>query len=308
MLLAALYINYTYSQQDHIQSRSAPGIPLSGTFAALPTSLHVPGCEACGQMAVVPAGTFVMGSPENEPGRTGKEGPQHTVTLKSFEIGRTEVTQRQWKAMMGFGFQEFWATLTFSDPKALLKQIKNALTGNNLSGFRACGDACPVENISWDDTQAFLRKLNQQTGLIYRLPTEAEWEYAARSGSSGPFSWGSTITTNQANYNGTFAYNNGEKGPYRQITLRSGTFGANRLGLYDMHGNVWEWVQDCWNIDYVGAPANGSAWSTGDCSQRVMRGGSWIDTPVNLRSAFRTKDTPFVRDHYAGFRLARTLP
>lgn len=305
-LVAALCVNYAYSQQN--QDPAKFPAPSSRGFTTLPVSLQVPGCEACGQMAAAPAGSFTMGSPDNEPGRTGKEGPQHTVTLQPFEIGRTEVTQGQWKAVMGFGFREFLASLTFSDPKALLRQIKNAMSGNNQSGFKACGDACPVENISWNDTQAFLKKLNQQTGLTYRLPTEAEWEYAARAGSTGPFSWGSTITTNQANYNGTFAFNNGEKGPYRQITLRSDSFEANRLGLYNMHGNVWEWVQDCWNVNYLGAPANGGAWLAGDCAQRVMRSGSWIDTPVNLRSAFRTKDTLAVRDYYAGFRLARTLP
>jgi formylglycine-generating enzyme required for sulfatase activity len=276
-------------------------------FVALPALGQVPGCDVCGQMAVIPAGSFTMGSAPEEPGRNAHEGPQHVVQIAAFEIGRTEVTQAQWEAVMSDVTLESTETGLWQRAKAFVRRLR---TNNNPSGFRSCGPACPVERMSWNDAQLFIEHLNKQTGRTYRLPTEAEWEYAARAGTAGNFAWGEQITPAQANYNGTIAYNGGALGEYRQITVRADAFAANAFGLYNVSGNVWEWTVDCWNPGYQNAPNDGSAWLSGDCSQHVMRGGSWIDNPAKLRSASRNKDIPgpSIRDSYAGFRLARSLP
>jgi formylglycine-generating enzyme required for sulfatase activity len=199
------------------------------------------------------------------------EQPQHAVSIQSFALGKYEVTQEQWYSLMG----------------------------NNPSIFK--GRTLPVENISWDEAQEFIKKLNIKTGRKYRLPSEAEWEYAARAGSKTEYSFGddpSQLTR--------FAWFSG--GDSGKTTHPVGEKIANNFGLYDMHGNVWEWIQDCWNNNYLGAPTDGSAWSTGDCSQRVERGGSWwfLD-PQGLRSAWRHRDLTGYRDSSHGFRLARTL-
>jgi formylglycine-generating enzyme required for sulfatase activity len=193
-------------------------------------------------------------------------------------MGRYEVTQQQWKAVLGA----------------------------NPSYFSRCGDDCPVETVSWDEAQAYVEKLSQMTGKRYRLPSEAEWEYAARAGTSTPFHTGQTITTNQANFNGNFTYNGSAKGEYKEGPVPVGTFASNQFGLFDLHGNIWEWLQDSWHDDYVGAPSDGSAWTKdGDPSRRVFRGGSWSIYPRALRSAERLRYLP---DHQAssiGLRVAR---
>lgn len=233
-------------------------------------------------MVVIPAGEFLMGSPASEAKRDSNEGPPHPVKLKSFALGQTEVTQMQWRQVMG------------GDPPELY--------------FNGCDD-CPVENVSWNDIQGFLKKLNSKTGKRYRLPSESEWEYAARAGTRTPFSTGNTITPEQANFDGVYTYNGSSKGRYREQTIAVGSFKPNDFGLYDMHGNVWEWVEDCWHDDYNGAPGDGSAW-TSNCAEnrRVLRGGSWNDNPRYLRSAFRYGEAPVYRGDYGGFRVARTLP
>lgn len=288
------------------QSSRTPA-PLHSLSSALPANLQVEGCEACGQMAVVPAGSFLMGTATDELGRYPSEGPQHEAKIQSFEIGRTEVTQGQWKAVMGQISLPPSHTGAWQSVKQFLKRVKQMGEPNNPSAFKACGDACPVENLSWNDAQAFIHELNTQTGQTYRLPTEAEWEYATRAGTKDAFWWGSSVTTEQANFDGTTAYNGGATGNNRKATVRCDAFNANAFGLYNVLGNVWEWTQDCWNPNYEAAPADGSAWLTGDCKQRVMRGGSWIDNPKHIRSGMRSKDTTKVRDFYAGFRLARSL-
>ena len=152
-------------------------------------------------------------------------------------------------------------------------------------------------NVSWNDAQAYVRWLSESTGAAYRLPSESEWEYAARAGTTTPFHTGSTISTDQANYGGN-----------RGSTTPAGTFALNAFGLYDMHGNVWEWVEDCWHDDYGGAPSDGTAWTRGgDCGRRVLRGGSWDSVPRYLRSANRTGYTTGYRLGLAGFRVSRTL-
>ena len=150
--------------------------------------------------------------------------------------------------------------------------------------------------------------LSRETGQVYRLPSEAEWEYACRAGTATPFSFGETITTDQANYDGNYTYAGGPKGEYRRRTVAVGTLPANPWGLYEMHGNVWEWVEDHWHDSYTGSPTDGTAWMDGESSRnRVSRGGSWSSRPRLLRSAIRGRNQPDSRGSYQGFRVARTL-
>ena len=221
------------------------------------------------QMVRVPGGRFTMGCTREQSDCYDDEKPAHQVEVSSFELGKYEVTQELWAAVMG----------------------------ENPSRFQGCAQ-CPVERVSWDDVQAFLRKLNAGGGR-YRLPSEAEWEYAARGGrqSRGYRYAGS----NNPNAVAWYEDNSGEK------THRVGQKQANELGLHDMSGNVYEWVQDCWNANYAGAPSNGRAWTRGDCSSRVLRDGSWGLGPRALRSANRGRSTSGTRGDYVGFRIARSL-
>jgi len=273
-------------------AQKAVTAPPASRYRAMEGLLQVPGCEACGQLSAIEAGEFDMGSPDtpgDEPQRRADEGPMRLkLKVARFEVGRTEVTQGQWKAV----------------------------TGSNPSYFNNCGDACPVETVSWDDItgpNGFLARLNAKLGLsgdkAYRLLTEAEWEYAARAGTKTPFWWGSGISPKQANYDGNYVYaGGGEKGEYRQRTVKADAFVANAWGLYNVHGNVYEWVQDCWHGSYAGAPTTAAAWETGCAeSRRVVRGGSWFNDPQNLRSASRGWNAPVYRIYVIGFRLARTF-
>ena len=238
-------------------------------------------CALCPPMVVVPAGGFMMGSPASETGRYSDEGPQRRVAVAGFELGKTEITQGQWKAVMG----------------------------SNPSAFKDCGDNCPVENVSWDDAQAFIRKLNEQTGRRYRLPSEAEWEYAARAGSTTAYPWGAVASHEHANYGKDECCAGLASGKDRWVnTAPVGQFPPNAFGLHDMHGNVREWVLDVWHDNYTGAPTDGSAWlAGGNQARRVLRGGSWGGAPQDLRSANRGGYTPDNRNVITGFRIARTL-
>ena len=224
-------------------------------------------------MVRVPGGTFTMGCQEgffsSDKDCQYDEKPAHQVEVRSFEMSQYEVTQEVWAAVMG----------------------------ENPSNFPNCPQ-CPVESVSWDEVRAFLRKLNAGGGR-YRLPSEAEWEYAARGGSQsrGYEYAGSDTPDAVAWYRG----NSGGK------THSVGQKQANELGLYDLSGNVLEWVQDCWNESYAGAPSDGRAWESGDCSRRVLRGGSWDGGPRYLRSALRYRYTADNRSDNLGFRIARSL-
>jgi formylglycine-generating enzyme required for sulfatase activity len=238
------------------------------------------------EMVEIPGGTFTMGSPESETGRSNYESWRHPVKVPSFFMGKYEVTQAQYQAIMG----------------------------NNPANFNFKGDKRPVILVSWDDAVEFCKKLSQKTGCNYRLPSEAEWEYACRAGTTTPFSFGSTITTDLANYDGTHPtrtpYASEPKGIDRGETTPVGSFPPNAFGLYDMHGNVYEWCQDVWNDNYNGAPTDGSAWLTGkDTNQRLLRGGSWDnDNPENCRCANREDFyTRLRRDSIIGFRVALYL-
>ena len=227
-------------------------------------------CPDCPEMVVIPAGSFLMGSkvdPFASWQPTPYEQPQHSVTIKAFSMGKYEVTQEQWFTVLG------------SLP----------------SNFK--GRTLPVEMVSWSDAQEFVKKLSEKTGKNYRLPSEAEWEYAARAGSQTAYSFGD---------------NEGELGRFGWFIQNSigtthpvGEKQVNSFGLHDMHGNVWEWTQDCWNWDFTNAPADGSAWISGDCSLRVLRGGSWSNNPQILRSAFRFASITALRFNFNGFRVAR---
>lgn len=161
--------------------------------------------------------------------------------------------------------------------------------------------------VSWEDAKAFVEWLSRKTGKQYRLPSEAEREYAARAGTTTAFWWGSAISTSQANYDASQARPESSGGEWRKTTVPARSFWANPWGLYNVHGNIWEWVEDCWNDNYQGAPTDGSAWTAGDCGSRVLRGGSWVDAPGLLRAAARFKYRPDYRDFDGGFRVARTL-
>ena len=243
-------------------------------------------CEACPQLVVVPSGSFMMGSPDSEWGRFNNEGPQREVTItEPFAVGVYEVTFGEWDACVSEG---------------------------GCNGYQPPGEGWgrggrPVINVSWDDARAYVTWLSQRTGERYRLLSESEWEYVARAGTMEPFHTGATISADQANYDSSYTYGSGQKGRYRGRTVQVGTFSPNAFGLHEVHGNVWEWTQDCWNEDYTGAPTDSRAWETGECEQRVLRGGSWGDVPWLLRSADRGKNEPGMRDPKIGFRIARTL-
>ena len=247
-------------------------------------------------MVGIPSGQFLMGSPEDEYGRLANEGPQHQVKVECFQMCQHPVTQGQWKVVMG--------------KDNLDKRLKGL-----KPSFR--GDLLPMVMVSWNDSQEFIQKLNEILKLkddYFSLPSEAQWEYAARAGTTSPFFFGDQINPAIVNYDGRYPYRDGEVGKYRGHPVAVGSLGIpNEWGLYDMHGNVLEWCQDEWHDDYSGglAPTDGKAWTTGgdvNAALRVIRGGSWGYYAVGCRSAFRYWRSPGYREDGVGFRLSRTLP
>lgn len=235
-------------------------------------------CPDCPEMVVIPAGRFIMGSPASENQRSNDEGPQHEVTIpKPFAVGKFEVTFAEWEVCVSAGG-----------------------CGDHAPTDEGWGrETRPVINVSWNDAQAYVAWLSGETGQSYRLLSESEWEYAARAGSTTPFSTGARITTEEANFDGI---RNDQ-----QSTLPVGSFAANEFGLHDMHGNAWEWVEDCRHDSYQGAPSDGSAWTAEGCKSRVLRGGSWVSSQGGVRAANRGGDPPGQRGNGIGFRVARTL-
>lgn len=248
-------------------------------------------------MVFIPEGTFLMGSPEDESDRYENEGPQHEVTVPTFFIGKFPVTQAQWRIVAE------------SCP-----QVDRELNPDPAN-FK--GDQRPVEQVSWFEAVEFCARLTRKTGRQYRLPSEAEWEYACRAGTTTPFYFGETITTDLANYDGTDneekgwkgSYGRGPKGVYREETTEVGSLAnANQYGLYDLHGNVWEWCLDHWHGSYEGdPPLDGSPWIFSDEEKtdrnRVLRGGSWFFVPRLCRSACRVNYLPDNRFYSYGFRV-----
>ncbi|MBD2680179.1 formylglycine-generating enzyme family protein [Nostoc paludosum FACHB-159] len=233
------------------------------------------------EIVPIPGGKFLMGSPYNEPERYDSESPQHTVTIQPFFMGKFPVTQSQWAIV------------------AALEKV-NIDLNPDPSGFK--GANRPVECVSWDDAIEFCARLSNKTGKTYRLPSEAEWEYACRAGTTTPFYFGETITTNLANYDGNYTYNSGSKGEYREQTTDVGKFPPNPFGLFDMHGNIWEWCQDTWHKNYNKAPADGSPWMS-ENHNRLLRGGSWYHFPRYCRSGHRAWIARVGRKNLVGFRV-----
>ena len=238
-------------------------------------------CADCPELVVVPAGTFMMGSPASEEGRFANEGPQRRVSIATaFAVGVHEVTFAEWDACVAAGG-----------------------CGGHRPGDEGWGrERRPVINVNWSDAESYVSWLSSSTGASYRLLSESEWEYVARAGTTTRYWWGDWMGRNRANCGGDGC---GDTSYVR--TAPVGSFSANDFGLFDVSGNVWEWVQDCWHDDYYGAPTDGSAWAgPADC-RRVLRGGSWPFTPVYLRSASRTREDAGGRNGDVGFRVARTL-
>jgi formylglycine-generating enzyme required for sulfatase activity len=242
------------------------------------------------RMMQIPAGTFLMGSPESELERLDRESPQHKVSVSSYFMAKYPVTQAQWRIV------------------SKMPQVKLNLKPNP-SKFK--GDTRPVEQVSWNEAIEFCARLTIHTNRQYRLPTETEWEYACRAGTTTPFHFGETISPELANYNSSKqAYGDGVTGEYRGETTPVDHFKiANAWGLCDMHGNVYEWCQDHWHSNYEGAPEDGSAWLTENSdAPRVWRGGSWFYDPGDCRSAYRDLDLPDNSDYDLGFRVSCSAP
>ncbi|MGP0057872.1 MAG: SUMF1/EgtB/PvdO family nonheme iron enzyme [Beijerinckiaceae bacterium] len=261
-------------------------------------------CATCPPMVVVPSGSFTMGSPASEPQRFDDEGPQHVVTIaKALAVGKFAVTRDEFAAFVNeTGYDAGSKCWVFENSSWSAK----AGFSWRDPGFTQTG-MHPAVCLNWNDAKAYATWLSNRTGKSYRLLSESEWEYAARAGTTTPFWWGSSIAPSQANYDGNYTYNNGPKGEYRQKTVPVDSFAANPFGLYNVHGNVWQWIEDCYHDSYAGAPVNGTAITTGDCKCRVLRGGSWVLNPGYLRAAFRSRSNPDGRINGLGFRLARTL-
>jgi formylglycine-generating enzyme required for sulfatase activity len=265
-----------------------PFVPLPSTLErALQPGDSFRECDHCPEMVVVPAGPFIMGSPETEIGRAVNEGPQHKVTFAyRFAVGRFSVTFDEWDA---------------------------CVTDGDCNGYSPSDQGWgrgrrPVINASWNDVKTYLAWLSRKTAMSYRLPSEAEREYVTRAGTTTPFWWGSSISTSQANYKGTETYgDDGVRGEFRNQSLPVDSFAPNPWSLYQVHGNVSEWTEDCRHDNYIDAPTDGSAWIVPSCNQRVRRGGSIGSPPNVLRSASRLFSRPTDAEPFLGFRVARTL-
>ncbi|WP_417158753.1 SUMF1/EgtB/PvdO family nonheme iron enzyme [Spirulina subsalsa] len=259
------------------------------------------------EMVVIPAGEFIMGAPQNEAERLDTEGPQHRVIVPEFAMGRTAITQAQWQIV------------------AQLPQVVRSLTPDPAK-FKGINN--PVETVSWEDGIEFCLRLSQASGKLYRLPSEAEWEYACRAGTTTPFHFGPTLSPQVANYDGNYTYGQGKKGEYRRKTIPVGSLNApNAWGLHDMHGNVYEWCLDDWHGSYQDAPTDGRAWIDNDnhsqndrewlkgllnnksTSNKLLRGGCWYDSPKSCRSANRVSNARDSKYDCIGFRVVapRTL-
>lgn len=314
-----LSVSMPAGSQSKIARRIVP--PFSSVTAALRD------CPECPEMVVVPSGSFLMGSPANERGRYSEEGPQRMVKIQSFAAGKYDVTRGQWAAFVRATHRATSKGCAYS---LLPKETEAAASWMNL-GF-AQDDSHPVVCVSWPDAHDYARWLTLKSGHKYRLLTEAEWEYAARAGTTTPYPWGSTASHAHANYGGDDHAGYGlALGRNRWVTTSPvGSFPPNAFHLFDMHGNAMQWVEDCYSSSYAGLPADGSvntiatkvkgksedlAFMNGNssCSYRILRGGCWGDTPAMIRSAYRNfaPDSESTLDTYRssglGIRVARDL-
>ena len=272
-------INWFMTMRPYMLANFRPNVLTREAERALkPGDLFRECTKDCPEMIVVPPGEFVMGSPEAEKGRAANEGPRHRVTIaRAFAVSRYDVTFDEWDACISVGG---------------CSQVSDSGFGRRTR---------PATNVTWDDAQRYVAWLAKMTGRPYRLLSEAEWEYAARAGSTTTYFWGDEIGKGNANCMGCGSeWENRGPAPV-------GSFKPNAFGLYEMTGNAWQWLQDCFHPDYNGAPADGSAWTSGDCSLRTDRGGSWISGPQNARLAFRGSYPAGSRNYSLGIRVGRTL-
>jgi len=299
---AAAYL----AEQERVRAQPAPEESLvAATPIAPPTLLRdrfIDGAGEGPELVVLRAGRFQMGSPEHErkiamasgaqQNWLARETPQHWVGIeRPFAIGRYPVTVGDWRAFAEASGWQPGGEVDWTAP-----------------GF-AQGGLHPVVGVSWNDAQHYVAWLSERTGQRYRLPSEAEWEYACRAGTRTAFSFGDAIDTGKANYDGNFTWNGGPRGEYRRGTTPVDQFAPNPWGLHDMHGNVWEWVQDVMHENYDGAPLDGSAWEAGgERARRILRGGSWLYNPRYLRSALRNGFSAVMSNDIVGFRVVRELP
>jgi len=245
-------------------------------------------CDVCPEMVAIPTGAFMMGAPDDEESSEDNERPLRKVTLaRAFAVGRFAVTFDEWDACVAAG------------------GCRNFRPSDNSWGR----GRRPVINVRWDDARSYVRWLSDRTGKRYRLLSEAEREYVTRAGTATPFWWGSSLTTDRANYDGDFVYplRGGLRGERGRKTLPVDSFEPNPWGLYQMHGNVYEWVEDCWHPNYVGAPTDGSARAHDDCERRVLRGGAWNVASWHLRAASRGALASALGTLPTGLRVARDL-
>jgi formylglycine-generating enzyme required for sulfatase activity len=258
--------------------------PAKRPAPAVSKPLVIKDCRDCPQMVALPAGEFMMGSPGTEPHR-GAEA-QHVVTIfRAFAVSRFEITFAEWDACVADG---------------------------GCGGYRPEAPwgrgRMPVVNVDWNNAKAYAAWLSKKTGHRYRLLSEAEWEYAARAGSKTAYASGPTLSARDANFDASARTELNPKGPMRGKAMAVGSFGPNAFGLYDMHGNVWEWTEDCWNDEYgPSLPRDGGPALTGDCNGHVLRGGSWEDGAADVRAAARVASAATERSWSDGIRVAREL-
>jgi formylglycine-generating enzyme required for sulfatase activity len=271
--------NWFMIMRPYMLASVRPYVLTAATEGALKSGDSFKECaNDCPEMIIVPAGSFTMGSPASEVGRFDNEGPQHNVTIaKPFAVAKSDVTFADWDACVAVGGCSY---------------VNDSGMGRG---------AKPVINVDWDDAQQYVAWLSKMTGKTYRLLSEAEWEYAARAGTATAYFWGDAAGTGNANCNGC-----GSNWDARE-TSPVESFKPNAFGLDDMAGNVWQWVQDCYHDDYNGSPTDGSAWTSGDCSRRVVRAGSWYLPPRSVRSAYRFRLNADNQIIFLGFRVGRTL-
>jgi formylglycine-generating enzyme required for sulfatase activity len=261
-------------------------------------------CADCPEMVVVPTGSFTMGSPRDEPEREAdREDQVHVSIPKPFAVGTFSVTRGEFAAFVaatGYKVDEgcwFWTGTTWQERPD---------TSWQAPGF-AQDDRHPVTCVDLNAAKDYAAWLSARTGKTYRLPSETEREYVTRAGTNTPFWWGRSISTDMANYNGHLRYEHGPKGVWRQMTMRVDSFRPNPWGLFNVHGNVWDWTDDCWNESNAGNPRDGTVRLSGDCTWRVVRGGAWNYAPTYLRAAYRYWNLPSNRNSVQGFRVARNL-
>jgi formylglycine-generating enzyme required for sulfatase activity len=291
-------------------------IASAGAIAVLIASCVTPDsgvrdCEACPAMAMAPAGAFIMGAPESEAGRFPEEGPQHSVRVAAFAISQAPVTRGVYAAFVRATSRPDGPPCALMDNEGRWRATPGLSWRN--PGF-AQNDDHPVVCVSWDDAQAYAAWLSARTGRVYRLPSEAEFEYAARAGAATAFPWGDAPGDVCAHANGFDLAARRTHPDWTSLECDDGfaftapvrAFPANAFGLYDMTGNVFQWTQDCFNESYEGAPADGSAWTSPECTVRAIRGGSWLNSARGLRAAMRDRDPQQSPYANIGIRVVRS--